>query len=100
MDAGVTVDQIQSILIAVAPIVGTPRTLDAALNITEALGSSSHSRRRSSKPRRKCSNARASAATVAALAKVLIPWGFENRSVHLIPPPELRSRGCFKARAS
>ena len=38
MDAGVTVDQIQNILIAVAPIVGTPRTLDAALNITEALG--------------------------------------------------------------
>ena len=38
MDAGVTVDLIQSILIAVAPIVGTPRTLDAAVNITEALG--------------------------------------------------------------
>ena len=38
MDAGVTVDQIQNILIAVAPIVGTPRTLDAALKITEALG--------------------------------------------------------------
>ena len=38
MDAGVTVEQIQNILIAVAPIVGTPRTLDAALNITEALG--------------------------------------------------------------
>ena len=38
MDAGVTVEQIQNILIAVAPIVGTPRTLDAALNIAEALG--------------------------------------------------------------
>ena len=38
MDAGVTVEQIQNILIAVAPIIGTPRTLDAALNITEALG--------------------------------------------------------------
>ena len=38
IDAGVTVDQIQNILIAVAPIVGTPRTLNAALNITEALG--------------------------------------------------------------
>ena len=38
IDAGVTVDQIQNILIAVAPIVGTPRTLDAALKITEALG--------------------------------------------------------------
>ena len=38
MDAGVTVEQIQNILVAVAPIVGTPRTLSAALNITEALG--------------------------------------------------------------
>ncbi len=38
MDAGVTVEQLQNILIAVAPIIGTPRTLDAALNITEALG--------------------------------------------------------------
>jgi hypothetical protein len=34
----VTVEQIQNILVAVAPIVGTPRTLSAALNITEALG--------------------------------------------------------------
>jgi len=38
MDAGVTIEQVQNILIAVAPIIGTPRTLDAALNITEALG--------------------------------------------------------------
>ena len=38
MDAGVTVEQIQDILIAVAPIVGTPRTAAAALNITKALG--------------------------------------------------------------
>jgi alkylhydroperoxidase/carboxymuconolactone decarboxylase family protein YurZ len=38
MDAGVTLEQVQNILIAVAPIIGTPRTLDAALNITEALG--------------------------------------------------------------
>ena len=38
MDAGVTVEQVQNILIAVAPIIGTPRTLDAALNITETLG--------------------------------------------------------------
>jgi hypothetical protein len=28
----------RNILIAVAPIIGTPRTLNAALNITEALG--------------------------------------------------------------
>ena len=38
MDAGLTVDQIQNILIGVAPVIGTPRTLTAALNITEALG--------------------------------------------------------------
>ena len=38
VDAGVTVEQIQNILVAVAPIVGAPRTLSAALNITEALG--------------------------------------------------------------
>ena len=38
MDAGVTLEQIQDILIAVAPIVGTPRTMDAALNVAEALG--------------------------------------------------------------
>jgi alkylhydroperoxidase/carboxymuconolactone decarboxylase family protein YurZ len=37
-DAGVTVEQVQNILVAVAPIIGTPRTLDAALKITEALG--------------------------------------------------------------
>ena len=36
--AGVTVEQIENILIAVAPIVGTPRTTDAALNVGEALG--------------------------------------------------------------
>ena len=29
MDAGVTVEQVQNILIAVAPIIGTPRTLNA-----------------------------------------------------------------------
>ncbi len=38
MDAGVTVDQIQNILVGIAPVIGTPRTLAAALNITEALG--------------------------------------------------------------
>ena len=38
MDAGVTVEQIQDILIAVAPIIGTARTLSAAENITAALG--------------------------------------------------------------
>jgi alkylhydroperoxidase/carboxymuconolactone decarboxylase family protein YurZ len=37
-DAGVTVEQVQDILIAVAPIVGTARTMSAAAKITEALG--------------------------------------------------------------
>jgi alkylhydroperoxidase/carboxymuconolactone decarboxylase family protein YurZ len=37
-DADVTVEQVQDILIAVAPIVGTPRTVSAAAKITEALG--------------------------------------------------------------
>jgi alkylhydroperoxidase/carboxymuconolactone decarboxylase family protein YurZ len=38
VDAGVTVEQIQDILVAVAPIVGTARTMSAAAKITEALG--------------------------------------------------------------
>lgn len=38
VDAGVTIEQIQDILIAVAPVVGTPRTVSAAARITEALG--------------------------------------------------------------
>ncbi len=36
--AGVTVEQVQGILVAVAPIVGAPRTVAAAARITEALG--------------------------------------------------------------
>lgn len=38
VEAGLTVDQIQNILIGIAPVIGTPRTLAAALKITEALG--------------------------------------------------------------
>jgi alkylhydroperoxidase/carboxymuconolactone decarboxylase family protein YurZ len=38
MDVGVTIEQVQDILVAVAPIIGTPRTASAALNIREALG--------------------------------------------------------------
>ncbi len=38
VDASVTVEQIQDILVAVAPVVGTPRTVSAAARITEALG--------------------------------------------------------------
>lgn len=38
MDAGVTIEQVQDILIAVAPIVGTAKTMSAAAKITDALG--------------------------------------------------------------
>jgi len=37
-ESGVTLEQVQDVLIAVAPIVGTPRTLASAAKITEALG--------------------------------------------------------------
>jgi len=37
-EVGVTVELAQDVLIAVAPIVGTARTLSAAAKITEALG--------------------------------------------------------------
>jgi hypothetical protein len=37
-DAGVTLEDVQGVLIAVAPIVGTPRVVSAAANITEAFG--------------------------------------------------------------
>lgn len=37
-DVGVTLDDVQGILVAVAPIVGTPRVVEAAGNIAEALG--------------------------------------------------------------
>jgi alkylhydroperoxidase/carboxymuconolactone decarboxylase family protein YurZ len=37
-DAGVTIEQVQGILVAVAPIIGSPRTLMAATNVTTALG--------------------------------------------------------------
>jgi alkylhydroperoxidase/carboxymuconolactone decarboxylase family protein YurZ len=37
-EAGIAPGQVQDVLIAVAPIVGAPRTLTAAAKITEALG--------------------------------------------------------------
>ncbi|HEY6497422.1 MAG TPA: carboxymuconolactone decarboxylase family protein [Trebonia sp.] len=37
-ESGVRPEQVQDVLVAVAPIVGTPRTLDAADKITQALG--------------------------------------------------------------
>ena len=37
-EAGVTVEDVQNVLVAVAPIVGTARVMSAAANIAEALG--------------------------------------------------------------
>jgi alkylhydroperoxidase/carboxymuconolactone decarboxylase family protein YurZ len=37
-EAGLTLDQAQDVLVAVAPIAGTPRTLAAAAKLAEALG--------------------------------------------------------------
>ena len=38
MESGLTVAQVQDVLIAIAPIVGTARVMSAAAHITEALG--------------------------------------------------------------
>ena len=38
VDSGITLEDVQGILIAVAPIAGTPRTLEGAANIAKALG--------------------------------------------------------------
>jgi alkylhydroperoxidase/carboxymuconolactone decarboxylase family protein YurZ len=38
LESGVTVEDVQNVLVAVAPIIGTARTMSAAVNITEALG--------------------------------------------------------------
>lgn len=38
LDIGVTIDDVQDVLVAVAPIVGGPAVLTAAANIAEALG--------------------------------------------------------------
>ncbi|MEY9776685.1 MULTISPECIES: carboxymuconolactone decarboxylase family protein [unclassified Arthrobacter] len=38
MDVGITLEDVQGILIAVAPIVGTPRIVAAAGNLASALG--------------------------------------------------------------
>ena len=37
-DAGVTLEDVQNVLLAVAPIAGTARVVSAAANIAEALG--------------------------------------------------------------
>ncbi|HSO89701.1 MAG TPA: carboxymuconolactone decarboxylase family protein [Arthrobacter sp.] len=38
VESGVTAKDVQNVLVAVAPIIGTARTMSAAINITEALG--------------------------------------------------------------
>ena len=38
VDAGITLEDVQGVLVAIAPIVGTARTVAAAGNITRALG--------------------------------------------------------------
>jgi len=38
IEAGVTLEHVQDVLVAVAPIIGTARVMSAAVNITEALG--------------------------------------------------------------
>jgi alkylhydroperoxidase/carboxymuconolactone decarboxylase family protein YurZ len=38
VESGVTLERVQDVLVAVAPIIGTARTMSAGVNITEALG--------------------------------------------------------------
>ena len=38
VESGVTLELVQDVLVAVAPITGAPRVLSAAGNITDALG--------------------------------------------------------------
>ncbi len=38
LESGVTIEDVQDVLVAVAPIIGTARTMSAAVNISEALG--------------------------------------------------------------
>ena len=38
VEAGVTLEDVQNVLVAVAPIIGTARVVSAAINISEALG--------------------------------------------------------------
>ena len=38
LESGVTIEDVQNVLVAIAPIIGTARTMKAAVNITEALG--------------------------------------------------------------
>jgi hypothetical protein len=37
-EVGLTADDVEGVLVAVAPVIGTPRVVEAAANITKALG--------------------------------------------------------------
>ncbi len=37
-ESGLTLDQVQDVLVGVAPVIGSPRTVSAAVKIVEALG--------------------------------------------------------------
>src|ERR1700712_2855301 len=37
-DVGITLDDVQGVLVAISPVVGTPQIVTAAANITQALG--------------------------------------------------------------
>ena len=37
-DVGITIEDVQGLLVAIAPIVGTPQVVSASANITQALG--------------------------------------------------------------
>jgi alkylhydroperoxidase/carboxymuconolactone decarboxylase family protein YurZ len=37
-DSGLTLDQVQDVLVGIAPVIGAPRTVSAAAKIVEALG--------------------------------------------------------------
>ena len=50
LKSGIKVEQVQDVLVAVAPIIGAPRVLAAGVKITEALG---HRHRREKKKRPK-----------------------------------------------
>jgi alkylhydroperoxidase/carboxymuconolactone decarboxylase family protein YurZ len=38
VEAGVTVEDVQNVLVAIAPIIGTARVMSASVNVAEALG--------------------------------------------------------------
>jgi hypothetical protein len=91
LDVGVTIEQIQSILIAIAPIVGTPRTASAAQN---QQGAWCRHRRAGRRTRRRALNRRPPGLIVAQCGVLPLgpgwPWladGHPDVDV-LLPDPE------------